>query len=288
MNEYYGEGVFDENSEEKVLIDVASKYLIKDPREYQSWLAMEIDKRKNNIKNEIPTRWEVNEFAIGSAPEDLYVIVNEALKKESNAIFNQLGDSILNGVVQSGHYDNNDEYQPSILNSYERIKQDFEVVYNTNGIEGVSKLVNNLIGTFRVARKPFLLYSQPDESIKKVNVTPKYVKEAASIVFVVYSVLKDLGLVPKEFKFTTIKTDENKNKNERNFNLEDMVVDFAKRYGDSETIDPSNYKPKPEVSGEIFVPTTKIKIAAGNVLNKEISEEKMVSFNEVKTESFHR
>mgnify|MGYP003518839742 CR=1 FL=1 len=41
-----GEGVFDENSEEKVLIDVASKYLIKDPREYQSWLAMEIDKRK--------------------------------------------------------------------------------------------------------------------------------------------------------------------------------------------------------------------------------------------------
>lgn len=66
MNEYYGEGVFDENSEEKVLIDVASKYLIKDPREYQSWLAMEIDKRKNNIKNEIPTRWEVNEFAIGS------------------------------------------------------------------------------------------------------------------------------------------------------------------------------------------------------------------------------
>lgn len=238
MNEYYGEGVFDENSEEKVLIDVASKYLIKDPREYQSWLAMEIDKRKNNIKNEIPTRWEVNEFAIGSAPEDLYVIVNEALKKESNAIFNQLGDSILNGVVQSGHYDNNDEYQPSILNSYERIKQDFEVVYNTNGIEGVSKLVNNLIGTFRVARKPFLLYSQPDESIKKVNVTPKYVKEAASIVFVVYSVLKDLGLDPKEFKFTTIKTDENKNKNERNFNLEDMVVDFAKRYGDSETIDP--------------------------------------------------
>lgn len=103
-----------------------------------------------------------------------------------------------------------------------------------------------------------------------------------------YSVLKDLGLDPKEFKFTTIKTDENKNKNERNFNLEDMVVDFAKRYGDSETIDPSNYKPKPEVSGEIFVPTTKIKIAAGNVLNKEISEEKMVSFNEVKTESFHR
>ena len=103
-----------------------------------------------------------------------------------------------------------------------------------------------------------------------------------------YSVLKDLGLDPKEFKFTTIKTDENKNKNEHYFNLEDMVVDFAKRYGDSETIDPSNYKPKPEVSGEISVPTTKIKIAAGNILNKEISEEKMVSFNEVKTESFHR
>ena len=68
------------------------------------------------------------------------------------------------------------------------------------------------------------------------------------------------------------------------------LLNIAKltRMGQFAQADPSNYKPKPEVSGEIFVPTTKIKIAAGNVLNKEISEEKMVSFNEVKTESFHR
>lgn len=182
-------------------------------------LARAIDDFEKEYKYSQPTHSEVREFAIGGSRESMDYMMEMTFLQHLDECKKRFYDNAVYGK-----------------SSYKQLVKDVEFIYKMEGQAGVYELAQSV-----VSQKPGRLIFWSDETFNEKFSGRKYtkeefVREATSAIFTLSSVIKDIGIDPKDFEFVLSKQTEDGKVNDY-YSLDDITSEFSRRYGNYKTND---------------------------------------------------
>lgn len=230
-------------------------------------LARAVDDYDKKYKYSQPTHSEVNEFAIGGSRESMDYMMEMTFLQHFDECKKRFYDNAAYGKA-----------------SYDQLVKDVEFIYKMEGQAGVYELAQNVVN-----QKPSSLFFWNDETFnEKFNgrryTKEEFVREATSVIFTLSSVIKDIGIDPKDFEFVLSKQTEDGKVNDY-YSLNDIMSEFSKRFSDYKTNDLTGmaFSDTPTYSvdthaGKVTLPQTTVEDSNMFIYYKKTNDVKPVEF----------